>query len=539
MIYFLVATQKIYKVNAKNATPYNKSKTLAEQAAWEFIKNQSGDTKMIMNAVSGSTSGLTYSTAIYSGLTEGNYMKFLGGFYQGFYKLDGETYQILPVRVNQSWSSEFWIKPETIATTGTTLNDLYPDNKGIFFYMGTRAENKFWNQWYGADTGCTSGCTASACTSGETVSEWCTIPKETDITLVGDYGIGIPLSPPQVTIDLITNNFLIYGRGSGRTSPSHSGETGSIIIDDSDVIPDNLCRCSRCGGPMDGLGSKTVRDYDGGGIAVARTRTIVTNHTNPFLIYGRAVSGSTCGRCAGPQDGLGNETVRTFSGVTSPQTTLDYNVDIIDNAIGFRIKDDGSIGYRLLSVTGQCQTVSGVTTYVSGVTIEEKYSLSGMVNTDEWNYVVIKFVTDYKTDCELEVAHRRKGRLSIYVNGKLKFYDDEFDEFIAKRLDEYKDKQVGVPFNFSLGGGSQGLMESQTFDGIDPNDRLLPIQTNFAGSFIGSISQFKFNICDLTYCNIQNNFKDGLIRYGLSTTNLLITDDWQVLITNNGDNISL
>ncbi|MEI6062896.1 MAG: aldehyde reductase [Bacteroidota bacterium] len=33
-------------VNAKNVTAYFKSKTLAEQSAWEFIKNQTGDTKL-------------------------------------------------------------------------------------------------------------------------------------------------------------------------------------------------------------------------------------------------------------------------------------------------------------------------------------------------------------------------------------------------------------------------------------------------------------------------------------------------------------
>jgi dihydroflavonol-4-reductase len=33
-------------VNAKNVTAYFKSKTLAEKSAWEFIKNQTGDTKL-------------------------------------------------------------------------------------------------------------------------------------------------------------------------------------------------------------------------------------------------------------------------------------------------------------------------------------------------------------------------------------------------------------------------------------------------------------------------------------------------------------
>ncbi len=483
---------------------------------------QSGNTGLIMNAISGTVYGIDYSIAVSSGATEGQYIDFMGGFYQGFYKLDGHTYEVLPTRVNDSWSAEFWLKPKDVNTTGTTLNDLYPNNKGFFFYMGTRAENKFWNQFYGADTGCTSNCTTTACTNGETVSEWCTIPKETDITIVGDYGIGIPLSPPQVEIDLITNEFLIYGRGSGDVDfARYTAATGTIEIDEANSVVtsscDSDCSCRRCSGPDDGLAYLRAGQYDGNGISVAKTRTYLSNENNPFLIYGRAsISGScahTFSRCGGPDDGFGNETVNSFSGMTAPLTELDYNLDIIDNALGFRITDDGRIGYRLLKVTGECQTINSERVYVSGVTIEEKYSESNMVAIDDWSYVVIKFVTDFKSDCDLKTANRRKGRLMFYVNTKLKFVVNDFDEFIAKRLDEYKDKQVGVPFNFSLGGGSQGLMESQTFDGLDIEDRNLPIQENFAGTFIGSISQFKFNICDLKYCNIIENYNNSLSGY--------------------------
>ena len=78
------------------------------------------------------------------------------------------------------------------------------------------------------------------------------------------------------------------------------------------------------------------------------------------------------------------------------------------------------------------------------------------------------------------------------------------DEFIGKRLNEYKGKQIGVPFNISIGGGSQGLLESMTFDGQDSEDLGLLIEQNFAGSFIGQISEFKFNICDLNWVDISS-----------------------------------
>ena len=84
---------------------------------------------------------------------------------------------------------------------------------------------------------------------------------------------------------------------------------------------------------------------------------------------------------------------------------------------------------------------------------------------------------------------------------------------MGRRLEEYKDKQLGVPFNISLGGGSQGLLESMTFDGQDPDDLGLKIEENFAGTFVGDISQFRFYICDLNWNDINNNYNVERFRY--------------------------
>ena len=114
--------------------------------------------RLVMHKVTGSTGNIHYPSEIVSDSTHGNYARLNGGFYQGYYKLDGHSYEVLPTRVEQAWAAEFWLKPEALTSEGETLNDFYPENKGFFFYMGTRAENKFWNKWEGADTGCTSGC---------------------------------------------------------------------------------------------------------------------------------------------------------------------------------------------------------------------------------------------------------------------------------------------------------------------------------------------------------------------------------------------
>ena len=469
----------------------------------------SGDSRFHMNRVSGSTGEYIYPIDILSDQS-GNYAQMCGGFYQGYYKIDGSTYQVLPTRVNKAWVAQFWLKRQSDQCSGytdTILNDVYSNNNGFFFYMGTRAENKFWNYFGGADTGCTSACTIPiGCT--DTLSDWCTIPKEPDIILTGTNGTLITLTPNQVVTEYITNPFLIYGRASS------SGGT-----------------CSACGAPS-GLGNKTVCSYSGNPIVITSPKTVITNTENPFLIYGRASSsGSTCSACGAPS-GLGNKTVCSFSGFSESIqfNNLDYNLDILDNALGFRIKDDGSIGYRLLTVTGQC---SG-TTYISGVTIQEGYSSSGMVQDNAWTNVVIRYtMNDYYNDCDLKYKKKRTGKLMFYINGRLKFVVNNFSEFIARRLEEYAQKQVSVPFNISLGGGSQGLTETQTFDGRDENDLNLPIQENFAGTFIGAISQFKFNICDLYFDDIQNIYINEVPRYYPLYTNLILLENGYWILQEN------
>jgi len=470
----------------------------------------SGDTRLHLNKVTGTTKNFVYDIKTEIDVS-GMYAQFNGGFYQGYYKIDGSTYQVWPDRFKNGWVAEFWLKRNEDFLTGFTaekLNDQYPNNKGFFFYWGTRAENKFWNRFEGADTGCTSACTLPVgCT--DVVSQWCTIPKETDITISGTNGEIITLYPNQTTTETITNPFLLYGRATG------SGTT-----------------CSSCGNPL-GFKQKTVCNDDGQTITITKPKTVVTNTTNPFLFYGRAgLSGRTCSGCGAQiPSGYGNQTVCTTTGFsTSIQfDNLDPKIDVIDNALGFRITDDGRIGYRLLTVTGTC---SG-TTYISGLTTEEQYSASGMVRYDAWTSVIIRFSVDALTDCELKTKPKRKGKLMFYINGKLKFVVNNFSEFIGKRLEEHMEKQVGVPFNISLGGGSQGLIETQTFDGIDTADLGLAIEKNFAGTFYGGISTFKFNACDLYFTDIQNIYNQEVTRYYVVGDFLIQENGFYILQENN------
>jgi len=436
----------------------------------------SGETRFIMNRVTGMTEQYIYPIDIMSGST-GDHARLCGGFYQGYYKLDGYDYEVLPNRVPKGWTAELWVnKSDTVCSgyTGTTLNDDFPDNKGFFFYMGTRAENKFWTVFNGVDSGCTSACTVPlGCL--DTVTEWCTIPKETDITLANGHA----LSPPPTQFTTTDNGFMIYNQGG--TTNTHYG--------------------------IKYPGGKNALTFTGSSITYTATTQVVTDFRNPFLLYCRACGTSTCRNCGGTNECF---TADSYSGNTTGEFTLDVNSDVTDNAIGFRVKDDGSIGYRLLSVTGAC---SG-DTYSSGVTITEEYTASGTVSGDVWTHVAVRFFA-YETydESQLACSGKRLGRLAIYVDGKLKLWVDDFLEIVPRRLNEDENKQLGVPYNISVGGGSQGLLESMTFDGQDPSDLGLSIEQNFAGSFVGDLSQFKFYSCDLSWVDIQNNFNQELSRY--------------------------
>ena len=453
----------------------------------------SGDTRLVLNSVTGMTGNYIYpiEQVIDTGTT-GNYARMCGGFYQGYYKLDGEDYEVLPNRVPKGWTTEFILRKSDLncsGVTGTTLNDLYPENKGIFFYLGTRAENKFWNIFEGNNTGCTSGCTSDTGCTG-TVTTFCTSVKETDVYYEDDEtGFMLPLSPPPINITKIENQFLLYGRANKRS-------------------------CSACGNvESDGLGTYTVCDDISNVYITGRSQTVI-NTDNKFLTFCRACNScSSCGGfgCGGVTGGTCT-TVCDYTGDTTTLLELDPNLDVFDNALGFRIKDDGSIGYKSLVFTGYC---SG-DTYITGVTVQEEYSLSGMVQDDEWTKISIRFVLNETYDeCELKGGPRRKGKLMFYVGCRLKLVSKEIDEFIARRLIEQNEKQLTVPYNISLGGGSQGLLESMTFDGQDPDDLGMLIEQNYAGTFIGDISQFRFYSCNLSWCDIKNNCFFDDERYDL------------------------
>ena len=255
----------------------------------------------------------------------------------------------------------------------------------------------------------------------------------------------------------------------------------------------------------DGFGQvKADNDFTGGTIFYSMiVREELTNFTNPFLIFGRS-NGLLCNNRQS-DDGFGQvKADNDFTGLSSPVLELEKDDDLIDNAIGFRIKDDGSIGYRLLTLSADCKSVEVI----------EEYSVSGMVTSDQWEHIVVKWVNnDTYNGCDLVEGKARRGKLKFYVNSMLIFSSQELDEFIGKRLDDLLEKQIGVAYNVSIGGGTQGLLESMTFDGQDNADLGLIIEQNFAGTFIGSMATFNMYDSNLSWCEIKSVYNEKLIKY--------------------------
>lgn len=430
----------------------------------------SSDTAFWMHEVTGMTDSFIYPINMVTAETIGQYAQLCGGFYQGFYKLYDYDYQTLPNRMHKGWSVEFWLNKGDNCSgyTGTTLNDDFPDNKGFFFFIGARAENKFWNVWSGQNE------IASACTSGCTSG--CTIPKENEMTTSS----GIPLDPPKLFIREIDNQFLMWNR-----SPNQHGCGCDSSVDDG--LPHNLNPCN----------------YTASSITITST-TVYTDADNQFLIYNR-VNRNSCGCSDSPHTGF---TACDYTGRTTEINPLNWTGDVVNNVVGFRIKDDGSIGYRKLIST--CTTE-----FTTAATIVESYSVSGLVEDNIWTHVTIRYIADTTyNDCQLMYGKPRNGKLMFYINGRLKFIVNDFEEIVLRELAEHKEKQQTVPYNISIGGGSQGLLESETFDGPDPSDLNLLIEQYFAGTFIGGISQFRYYDEELSWCTIKNNYESEMERYG-------------------------
>jgi hypothetical protein len=427
-----------------------------------------------------------------------------GGFFQGFYKVAGYDYQVFPERVNLGWTSEFLLRYRWTGDTSVGLNNRYPDNKGTFFFMGARAENKFYH-----------------------------------------YAEG---SPPQDTGYTRVTSGLTCMHTCGCTSSANTASTCYSVYQLSGIT-NTTCGCS-CSCNCSSSAQFPEKDplYDG--VSNGLSLRLSGDSGNPRLciktyrITGGCESTGTC---------LTGLTYVTGTSVTEWCSTR----GIFD--------DCRNTTYINVEHWVQIDAVFQRNEYFSGCDLWDKGGL-GLIVSDEYTATTannslslikppITHADVYDpettevvtfTDIWMEEKKYRLGKLKLFVNGRLFMVVENFEEIIPHLVNVEKEKQIGVGYNISLGGGTQGLKDNLTFSGTCPAtvDEIvyqqdpecltthdldntiysgltthIKLEEIFGGSMIGDISAFRMYTEPLNASQIAHNFRVLKTRYDLLDPN--------------------
>ena len=430
----------------------------------------------------------------------GNYISFSGGFYQGFYKTFGYDYQVLPERYNLGWSTEFLLRYRWTGDTSVGLNHRYPENKGMFFYYGARAENKFYHYAAGSptnDTGYTR------------VTEYLNCLKTCECEISGYTGASCQY---------------VYQQSGGTTSN---------------------CSCGQC--PCNCVVSYEYPElnplYDG--VSNALSFRLSGDTGSPRLcVKTYTITGGceTTGSCVtGITYTTGTSVTEWCStrGIFDDCTGTTYSSEerwVQIDAVFERntYLDDCDLDYKggtdLLIVPEYLDTLEN-----------NSVSLIEPPLTHELIYDPAKVELVIMNERWLKERNYRLGTLKFYVNGKMFLVVGGFEEIIPRPLNGWKETQFGVAYNISLGGGTQGLHDNLTvtgcsrtlsemtyqqdpecltteildltsYSGLSTNIRL---EEYFGGSFNGDISAFRMYSEPLNAGQIIHNFKILKNKYGL------------------------
>jgi len=458
------------------------------------------------------TYDLSYET---DGGTVGYFSRLKGGFFQGFYKIPGYDYQVFPQRVPLGWTAEFMLRYRWTGDTSGGLNNRYPDNKGTFFYMGARAENKFYHYADGhpkQDTGytrVTSGLTCMhtcGCASSANTSSQCLQVYQPSGGTITTCLCGCPCECN--TKAKYPEKDPLYDEVSNALSLRLSGDTGS---------PRLCVKTYRITGGCEFSGTcLTGLTY--------QTGTSVTEWCSTRGIFDDC-SGTTY------------QNVEHWVQIDAVFQRYEW-LDTCD------LYDKGGLGLLVKDVYFATIEGRSVSLIEPPITREDPY--------DPASTEVVTF-----TDMWTEEQKFRLGTLKFYVNGKLFMVTENFEEIIPRLLNTEKEKQIGVGYNISLGGGTQGLHDNLTFaNGCPPTINDITYQqdpeclTNydlqhteytglttqirleelFGGSMIGDISAFRMYTEPLNASQIKHNFRILQYRYNLLNPDCL---DCRIAIPSN------
>lgn len=445
-----------------------------------------------------------------------DYSALKGGFYQGFFKIDGDKYQTLPHQLTDEWNFNITLRKHEYETPSNILNKRHANNKGMFFFIGTRAENKFWELYkvkpemeglkyddsndYSLDYSIIDG----------KVIEHQYVEDELDTgSKITDYATSCTCS------EYFADDFDPYNE------VNQTKEYDNDYFEGSDYIT-YACDCPENKLPIDDdyiqeqISLKDMKLLDSKGHTIGEMGVYDIETDNKFIIFNNGKGGFNkntwkdhykfvlTGKKDCPninyfpylnhtKDGYDKNNIQDLI----KEHTYAYNVfnDIKNNALGFKINDDGSITYRYA---------------ISGNEIIEETSQAGLIQDDEWSNIHIKIIRKGgKEETCPDEYQPAQMQIYIYVNGYLKLISKELPELLLRPLDDTPERQEGVPYNISIGGGTQGLSERILLDYYNITDYELPLEKNFCGSFIGDIKNFAFiphPVCYSTIYKKRNGF---------------------------------
>ena len=458
-------------------------------------ETEAGDKRLRLKKVNGNNQIYDYSNNIVN-VDNKDVSELNGGFYQGFFKIYDKEYQVLPYVIENGWSIEVRLKKSDLENQKLTINDTHPNNKGIFFYIGTRAENKWWklysveqtveennvNKYVSTDYIDDSYTTESQDVNSEYLQKDDGEETAIDKDYIGnDYIVTEESQCNQYVEDgYIEKDEEITGKEDLITSEGFSFGQPNIIQYDTD---NKFLLFDRT---EDGF---TVKNWEDG--------TVVTMYDikkpdlgNYFTLFNRTPKGYT---------------VKTIDSLVE-EKNKNYNIlkDLYRNALAFQIKDNGSIGFKYL--VKDCESEE------ENYKIEELFSKENIIKDDEWYNISIKIMPTVPNKiinplCDnITTTTKQEMVIYIYVNGKLKLKSEVLPMLNLKQLDDLSDKQQAVPFALSLGGGTQGLCDVINLNYRELPKEVLPLEKEFCGSFIGYIQKFRFYACPLNFTEIGENY---------------------------------
>ena len=470
------------------------------------------DYRLKLHIVTGSTGQFSYPISY-----NNNFISLNGGFLQGFYKTEDTKYKVLPNEIYEGseWNLQFLLRTNNSSEIGEkTINKIYPENKGIFYYMGTRAEDK-WTILYNETPD--SGITNSYLTDKGFTEEKDYFKDEIidgyshlDTYFLDDLPTACQLNNNEYnTMEEYWGDFMNKSEYSNNNECNTMKEYWGDFMDKSEYC-NNLKYFLDENNGYEG-NDIDLRNYDyttNLNFNLDKTGYYEFNTDNGFLIYDRSSSGYTVDTwnkgdiltMYGTKKKYKNNLFLDMSRSKSGKTVYDindltinnetsYNIydDLYMNAFALQIQEDGSIGYKYL--VKNCNNENNIE-------IIKGFSQKGIIKDNTWYSINVKI------RCYENVI-----KILFYVNGKLKFISKELPKFNFRKLNEVYEKQEGVPFNISIGGGTQGLCDVIMPKYLKIYDTLnYPLFKNFGGSFIGDIKSFRFYNCAINYETLKNNY---------------------------------